>query len=223
MKPFNLSDWSLRHRSLIWYLIIVFSVIGGMSYFKLGREEDPDFTIKTMLVTAQWPGASLEDTISQVTDRLEKKLEELEALDYTRSITSPGRVTIFVNLKDTTRGKDVPVAWLRVRDILADIRGQLPSGVQGPAFNDDFDDVYGNIYGFTADGLTQRQLRDYVEDVRARVLTVPHVGKVNLVGQQDEVIYLEFSTREVAALGLDRQAIIQTLRSQNAIAPSATR
>ncbi len=220
MKPFNLSDWSLHHRSLIWYLIIVFSVIGGMSYFRLGREEDPDFTIKTMLVTAQWPGASLEDTISQVTDRLEKKLEELETLDYTRSITSPGRVTIFVNLKDTTRGKEVPVAWLRVRNILADIRGQLPSGVQGPAFNDDFGDVYGNIYGFTADGLTQRQLRDYVEDVRARVLTVPHVGKVNLVGQQDEVIYLEFSTREVAALGLDRQAIIQTLRSQNAIAPS---
>ena len=220
MKPFNLSDWALRHRSLVWYLIIVSSLVGAMSYLRLGREEDPNFTIKTMLVSAQWPGASLEDTISQVTDRLEKKLEELDTLDYTRSITTPGKTTIFVNLKDTTQGNAVRASWLRVRNILADIKGQLPNGVGGPAFNDDFGDVFGNVYAFTADGLSARQLRDYVEDVRTKVLTVPNVGKVNLVGQQDEAIYLEFSTRKIAALGLDRQSVIKTLQSQNAITPS---
>ena len=220
MTSFNLSDWAVRHRSLMWYCIIVSSLVGAMSYFQLGREEDPNFTIKTMIVSARWPGASLEDTISQVTDRLEKKLEELDALDYTRSITTPGQSTIFVNLKDTTKAKDVPQAWLRVRNILTDIKGQLPEGVTSPAFNDDFGDVSGNVYAFTADGLSARQLRDHVEEVRARVLTVPNVGKVNLVGQQDEAIYLEISTREIAALGLDRQTVIRTLQAQNAIAPS---
>jgi multidrug efflux pump subunit AcrB len=220
MKSFNLSDWALNHRSLVWYFMILFTVAGAMAYRGLGREEDPNFTIKTMVISASWPGASVEDTISQVTERIERKLEELDSLDYTRSVTSPGQTTVFVNLKETTKARDVAPTWVRVRNIISDVRGEMPPGVLGPSFNDDFGDVFGNIYAFTADGLTQRQLRDYVEDVRARVLTVPNVGKVDLVGAQNEVIFLEFSTRQVAALGLDQQAIVSTLQAQNAIAPS---
>jgi multidrug efflux pump subunit AcrB len=217
---FNLSEWALRHRSLVWYFMIVSTIGGMMAYMNLGREEDPSFTIKTMVIQAQWPGASVEDTIGQVTDRIERKLEELEGLDFTRSMTTPGQTTIFVELKATTRGRDVADTWVRVRNLINDIRGQFPQGVAGPYFNDRFGDVYGNIYAFTSDGLSQRQLRDYVETVRAKVLTVPNAGKVDLIGARDEVIFLEFSTREIAALGLDLQEVVETLRIQNAISPS---
>ncbi|WP_285292730.1 efflux RND transporter permease subunit [Aureimonas altamirensis] len=219
-EPFNLSDWSLRHRSMIWYFMIVFLLAGAFSYINLGREEDPNFTIKTMLVQAQWPGASAEETTLQVTDRIEKKLEELDSLDYTRSVTRPGVTTVFVNLRDTTKARDVPRIWQEVRSMIDDIRPNFPEGVQGPFFNDRFGDVYGNIYAFVSDGLTQRQLRDIVEDIRAKVLTVRNVGRVEVLGAQDEAIYLEFSTRQIAALGLDQQQIINTLRAQNAISPS---
>ena len=220
MKSFNLSDWALNHRSLIWYFVIVSTIAGAMAYTSLGREEDPSFTIKTMVVQAQWPGASLADTTAQITDRIEKKLEELPSLDFTRSMTTPGETTIFVNLKDTTRGREVQAAWIQVRNLIGDIHDQFPTGVQGPSFNDRFGDVYGNIYGFTSDGLTWRQLRDYVEAVRAKVLTIPNAGRVDLIGAQDEVIFLEFSTRRMAALGLDQQAVLRSLQSQNAITPS---
>ncbi|SFJ40732.1 Multidrug efflux pump subunit AcrB [Bosea sp. OK403] len=222
MKSFNLSDWALQHRSLIWYFMIVASVMGLFSYFNLGRAEDPDFTIKTMIIQARWPGATVEDTISQVTDRIEKKLEELDSFDYAKSLNMPGQTTIFVNLKDTTKAKDIPAIWVKIRNMIGDIRGQFPDGIVGPLFNDNFGDVYGNVYAFTSDGLSQRQLRDYVEDVRAKVLTVPNVGKVDLIGAQDEVIYLEFSTREIAALGITQQMVVDTLKAQNAITPSGT-
>jgi multidrug efflux pump subunit AcrB len=222
VKSFNLSDWALQHRSLIWYFMIVASVMGLFSYFNLGRAEDPDFTIKTMIIQARWPGATVEDTISQVTDRIEKKLEELDSFDYAKSLNMPGQTTIFVNLKDTTRAKDIPAIWVKIRNMIGDIRGQFPDGIVGPVFNDNFGDVYGNVYAFTSDGLSQRQLRDYVEDVRAKVLTVANVGKVDLVGAQDEVIYLEFSTREIAALGITQQMVVDTLRAQNSISPSGT-
>ncbi len=217
---FNLSDWALEHRSLVWYFMLVSALAGALAYLSLGREEDPSFTIKTMVVVAQWPGATIEDTARQVTDRIERKLEELEALDFTRSQTTAGQTTIFVNLKDTTKARDVPGTWVRVRNMVNDIRAEFPSGVVGPFFNDDFGDVFGNIYAFTSDGLTQRQLRDNVEHVRAGVLTVPNIGKVNLIGAQNEVIFLEFSTREIAALGISQQEVVQTLQAQNAISPS---
>ncbi|MGA0530818.1 efflux RND transporter permease subunit [Hansschlegelia sp. KR7-227] len=219
-NAFNLSDWALRRRSLIWYFMIVSALAGLFSYFNLGRAEDPDFTIKTMIIDATWPGATVEDTINQVTDRIEKKLEEVENFDYAKSLTTPGRTTVYVNLRDTTKKAAVPIAWLRIRNLMNDIKGELPSGVQGPFFNDDFGDVFGNVYAFTADGLTKRQLRDYVEDVRKKVLTVPDAGKVNLIGAQDEVIYLEFSTREIAALGITQKLVVDTLTAQNAITPS---
>ncbi|HEY5795917.1 MAG TPA: efflux RND transporter permease subunit [Bosea sp. (in: a-proteobacteria)] len=217
---FNLSDWALEHRSLVWYFMIVSAIAGVLAYVSLGREEDPSFTIKTMVIAAQWPGATVEDTARQVSDRIEKKLEELDSLDYTRSQTTAGQSVIYVNLKDTVKSRDVPGVWVKVRNMVNDIKRELPQGVVGPVFNDDFGDVFGNVYAFTADGLTQRQLRDDVEDVRAKVLTVPNVGKVNLIGAQEEVIFLEFSTREMAALGVSQQEVVQTLQAQNAITPS---
>ncbi|MGO7427129.1 efflux RND transporter permease subunit, partial [Rhizobium ruizarguesonis] len=169
----------LEHRSLVWYFMIVFILAGAFSYVKLGREEDPNFTIKTMVITAQWPGASAEEVTRQVTDRIEKKLQELESLDYTKSETVAGQTTVFVELLPTTKAKDVAPTWLRIRNMIADIKGDFPTGVVGPFFNDRFGDVFGNIYAFTSDGLTQRQLRDLVEDARSKVLTVPNVGKVD--------------------------------------------
>jgi hypothetical protein len=220
MKSFNLSDWALRHRSLVWYFMIAFMAAGLFAYLQLGRQEDPDFTIKTMVIGTQWPGASPEEMTRQVTDRIEKKLEELESLDYTKSVTVAGQTTVFVYLRDTTKAADVAPTWARVGNMIADIKGDFPQGVIGPAFNDRFGDVFGNIYAFTGDGLTQRQLRDRVEDIRAKVLTVPNVGKVEILGAQDEMIFLEFSTRKIAALGLDNRSIIASLQAQNAVAPS---
>ncbi|WP_284774920.1 efflux RND transporter permease subunit [Agrobacterium sp. lyk4-40-TYG-31] len=220
MKSFNLSDWALDHRSLVWYFMIIFIIAGTFSYINLGREEDPAFTIKTMIINAQWPGASAEEVTKQVTDRIEKKLQELDALDYTRSETRAGQTTIYVELLPTTKAKDVNTNWIRVRNMVNDIKGDLPSGVVGPFFNDTFGDVYGNIYAFTSDGLSQRQLRDLVESAREKLLTVPNAGKIDVVGAQDEVIYLEFSTRKIAAMGIDRQAIIDTLQAQNAVTQS---
>lgn len=220
MKSFNLSDWALEHRSLVWYFMIVFILAGAFSYLNLGREEDPNFTIKTMVITAQWPGASAEEVTRQVTDRIEKKLQELESLDYTKSQTVAGQTTVFVELLPTTKARDVAPTWLRIRNMIADIKGDFPSGVVGPFFNDRFGDVFGNIYAFTSDGLTQRQLRDLVENARSEVLTVPNVGKVDVIGAQDDAIYLEFSTRQIAALGIDQQSVIQTLQAQNAVTQS---
>ena len=219
-KSFNLSDWALSHRSLVWYFMIVFAVAGLISYFNLGRAEDPDFTIKQMIITATWPGATIEEVTNQVTERIEKKLEEIEALDYTKSISTPGQTTIYATLKDTTPAKVVPTTWVRIRNIISDIKSELPEGVQDPYFNDDYGDVFGNIYAFTADGVTQRQLRDYVEDVRSKILTIPSAGKVNLIGAQDEVIYLEFSPRQIAALGITQKMVTDALAGQNAITPS---
>lgn len=220
MKPFNLSDWALEHRSLVWFFMIAFMAAGLMSYLQLGREEDPSFTIKTMVVQAQWPGASADEMARQVTDRIEKKLEELPQLDFTRSMTTAGQTIVFVNLRDTTKARDVVPTWVQVRNLIGDIRSDFPQGVAGPFYNDRFGDVFGNIYAFTSDGLSKRQLRDQVEMVRSRVLTVPNVGRADIIGAQDEVIYLEFSPRKVAALGLDQRSIMASLQAQNAITPS---
>jgi len=217
---FNLSEWALRHRSLVWYFMAIFAVMGVASYLNLGREEDPSFTIKTMLIRTQWPGASVDEMSKQVTERIERKLEELDVLDYTKSMTMPGQTIVFVYLRDATKGRDVPNTWMRVRNMMNDIRADFPSGVTNLTYNDTFGDVFGNIYAFTSDGLTQRQLRDYVEHVRRDVLLIPNVGKVDLLGAQDEVIFAEFSVRQIAALGINEQDILRTLQAQNAVVPS---
>ncbi|WP_130902960.1 efflux RND transporter permease subunit [Pseudomonas sp. Sample_23] len=217
---FNLSEWALKHQSFVWYLMFVGLLMGVFSYFNLGREEDPSFTIKTMVIQTKWPGATQEETLKQVTDRIEKKLEELDSLDYVKSYTRPGESTVYVYLRDTTSAEDIPQIWYQVRKKIDDIRGQFPQGIQGPGFNDEFGDVYGSVYAFTADGLTMRQLRDYVEQARAEIRSVPGLGKIEMVGQQDETIYLNFSTRKLAALGIDQRQVVQSLQSQNTVTPA---
>ncbi|MFY0729479.1 efflux RND transporter permease subunit [Pseudomonas sp. NFX15] len=218
--PFNLSEWALKHQSFVWYLMFVALLMGVFSYFNLGREEDPSFTIKTMVIQSKWPGATQEETLKQVTDRIEKKLEELDSLDYVKSYTRPGESTVYVYLRDTTSSKDIPEIWYQVRKKINDIKYQFPQGIQGPSFNDEFGDVFGSIYAFTADGLTLRQLRDYVEQARMEIRGVPGLGKIEMVGQQDEVLYLNFSTRKLAALGIDERQVVQSLQSQNAVTPA---
>jgi multidrug efflux pump subunit AcrB len=207
MSEFNLSAWALRNRSIIVYLMIVMVIAGALAYFRLGRSEDPSFIIKTMVVQAAWPGASVEDTLKQVTERLERKLQETPKLDFLRSFTSAGRTTIFVNLLGNTTASEVPDIWYHVRKSIGDIRHTLPQGIVGPGFNDDFGDTFGIIYGFTSDGFTHRELRDYVEGIRSKLLNVPDVSKIEILGAQDEKIFVEFSIKELAGLGIDRAAL----------------
>jgi multidrug efflux pump subunit AcrB len=220
MKRFNLSDWALEHRSFVWFLMIISVIAGVLAYVSIGREEDPNFAIKTMVITAAMPGASIEDTRQQVTDRIEEKLEELDTLDYTRSITRPGFSIVYVNLKPSVQGDAVARTWLTVRNMINDIAGDMPNEFAGFGFNDNFGDVYGNIYAFTADGFTPRELRDKVELIKRKVQALDDAGKVEIYGTQDEVVYLEFSTERLAALGLNEQAVQATLQAQNAILPS---
>ena len=195
MKEFNLSEWALNHRSIVAYLMIVAVAAGVFSYFRLGRSEDPTFIIKTMVVQAAWPGATVQDTLQQVTERLERKLQETPRLDFLRSFTSAGVTTIFVNLQGKTTAREVPDIWYHVRKSISDIRHTLPAGTVGPGFNDDFGDTFGTIYGFTADGFTHRELRDYVETVRSKLLSIPDVSKIEILGAQDEKIFVEFSMK----------------------------
>ena len=217
---FNLSEWALKHQSFVWYLMFVSVLAGIFSYMNLGRAEDPSFAIKTMVIQTRWPGATVDETRLQVTDRIEKKLEELDSLDYVQSYTRPGESTVFVFLKDTTNAKAIPQIWYQVRKKIDDIRGDFPQGIQGPGFDDEFGDVYGTIYAFTGDGFTMRQLRDYVEHVRTGIRDVPNRGKVTTIGEQDETFYLNFSTRKLAALGLDQQHVLESLQAQNAVTPA---
>ena len=220
MTGFNLSEWAINHRPFVWFMMIAFVAAGVLSYGQLGREEDPSFTIKTMIVQTQWPGATIDDTLLQVTDRLEKKLQETPYIYYLKSFTKPGISTIYVNLLDTTPKSDVPDIWLQVRKKVADVRGTLPQGIVGPNFNDEFGDVFGIIYAFTANGFSKRELRDYVENARTQILTVKNAAKVQLIGAQDQRIYLEFDTKVLAGLGVNRDDIVQSLREQNAVTPS---
>ena len=217
---FNLSEWALKHQSFVWYLMFVAVVAGIFSYINLGRAEDPSFAIKTMVIQSKWPGATVDETRLQITDRIEKKLEELDSLDYVQSYTRPGESTVFVFLKDTTKADAIPHIWYEVRKKIGDIRGDFPQGIQGPGFDDEFGDVYGTIFAFTGDGFTMRQLRDYVEQVRTGIRDVPNRGKVMTIGEQDETFYLDFSTRKLAALGLDQQHILESLQEQNAVTPA---
>jgi multidrug efflux pump subunit AcrB len=216
----NLSEWAIGRRSLVVYFMIAAVLAGSLSFFRLGRNEDPAFTIRTMVVQAAWPGATLEDTVLQVTERIERKLQEVSDVDYLTSYTRPGITTIFVHLVGDSAADEVPDRWYDVRKKVGDIRHTLPSGVVGPGFNDEFGDVFDIIYGFTADGFTHRELRDYVEDVRSRLLLVPDVSKIEILGAQDEQIFLEFSTQRLAALGLDYPALIAALQAQNVVRPA---
>jgi multidrug efflux pump subunit AcrB len=197
----NLSEWALGKRSLVIFLMIV-AVVAGTGVLRLGRGEDPVFTFRTMIVAAAWPGATVEETLLQVTERIERKLQETNHLDTVRSYTTAGQTTIFVDLKQSTPPSEVPDVWYQVRKKIGDIRQTLPTSVVGPFFNDDFGDTYGIIYAFTADGFTFRELRDYVEAARSRLLQVPDVSKIEVLGPQDEQI-LSSLDRALAGLRLD--------------------
>jgi multidrug efflux pump subunit AcrB len=216
----NLSEWAIQRRSLIVYFMIAAVVAGTLSFIRLGRAEDPVFTIRTMVVFAAWPGATIEDTLLQVTERIERKLQETRHLDRIRSYTTAGVTTMFVELKQSTPPGEVRGIWQQVRNNVGDIRGTLPQGTIGPGFNDDFGDTYGIIYGFTADGFSHRELRNYVEDSRSRLLAVPDVSKIEILGAQDEGIFLEFSTARLAGLGLTYSALLAQLQAQNLVRPA---
>ena len=220
MKGFNLTEWAIRHKALTIYFMLVSMVAGVSAYRHLGRNEDPEFTVKTMVIQTLWPGATQEDTMQQVTDRIEKKLQDTPNLYYLKSYTIAGTSTVFVYLLESTPKKDVPDLWYQVRKKVGDIRQTLPQGVVGPFFNDEFGDTYGIIYGFTADGFSHRELRDYAEEARSRLLRVKDVSKAEFLGTQDERIYVEFSTHRLAELGMDRMELVQALVSQNAVVPS---
>lgn len=226
MKPsspvgaFNLSAWALNHQSLIAFFMLLLMAAGVISYEQLPRNEDPAFTIKTAVVSASWPGASVEDTVNLVTDTLEKKLQETPYLDFVQSETHAGQSVIFVNLRDDTPPSEVAGIWYQVRKKMQDIAPSLPAGVQGPSVDDEFDDTFGTIYGFTAEGFTPRELRDKVDDISRSLMSLPDMGKASLLGVQEENRVLEFSPAQLAGMGLDLQQITDALKAQNAVEPS---
>ena len=217
---FNLSEWALNHRSLVVFFMIIFAVAGGLSYTQLGREEDPAFAVNTMLVFTYWPGATTVDMMQQVTDRLERKLQETPKLDFTKSYTTPGASVVYVNVLDSTPASELPSIWYQVRKKVADIRQTLPPGIQGPYFNDEFGDVYGVIYGLTFDGFTLREVRDFAETARSALLHQQDVDKVIIFGTQDEKFYLTISPKKLAGLGLNLSQVLQAIADQNAVTPS---
>ncbi len=216
MKRLNLSEWSLNHRAFVLYLMIALAVLGALSYSKLGQSEDPPFTFKVMVVRTLWPGASAREMEAQITEKLEKKLQETPHLDFLRSYSKPGESLVFVMLKDSTAPRDVPDAWYQVRKKVADIRHTLPGGVNGPFFNDEFGDVLGNLYALTGDGFSYAQLKEHAERLRLELLRVKDVAKVELIGEQDEKIFVELANTKLATLGIDAQTIAQALAAQNA-------
>jgi multidrug efflux pump len=214
---FNLSKWALDHVALTRYLMIALLVLGVASYFQLGQDEDPPFTFRAMVVRTYWPGATAQQVAEQVTDKIERTLQEVPYADKIRSYSKPGESQIIFQIKDSSRPADVPNVWYSVRKKVGDIRGTLPGGVVGPFFNDDFGDVYGVIYALEADGFNYAELKTFADDVRQRLLRVSDVAKVELFGAQDEKLFVEISQKRLAQLGLDLNQVLVQLGQQNAV------
>ena len=187
----NLSEVSLRNRALVWYFIILVAIAGVFSYVKLGRMEDPTYTVRTMIVTVAWPGATAEQMEEQVTDKIEKKLQDTPHLDYLKSYSRPGQSVIYVNLDDQAPQSSIRDTWHEVRNLTEDVKRELPDGVYGPYYDDRFDDVFGSIYALTGDGYSYEELRQKAEKIRRMMMNVDDVSKVELVGEQSEKIYIE--------------------------------
>jgi multidrug efflux pump len=217
---FNLSRWALEHIPLTRYLIVVLLLGGILGYASLGQDEDPPFTFRAMVVRAHWPGATALQMAEQVTDKLEKKLQETPYIDKIRSYSKPGETVIILELRESTPPKETPAAWYQVRKKIGDIRGTLPPGVIGPFFNDEFGDTFGSIFALSGDGFTYAEVKDYADFVRQQLLQVPSVAKVELYGVQDEKINIEFSHKKFAQLGIPFDAIIGQLNTQNAVEAS---
>jgi multidrug efflux pump len=219
---FNISRWALEHAPLTRYLMVVLMVLGMFAYFQLGQDEDPPFTFRAMVVQVFWPGASAQQVAEQVTDKIERTLQEVPHSDIIRSYTKPGESLTILQLKDSSPPHEVTDVWYQVRKKIGDMRGTLPQGVIGPFFNDEFGDVYGSIYALSADGFSTEELRRYAEDVRSQLLRVPNVAKVELFGVQAEKVFVEVSQKRLAQLGLDFNQVIGQLNAQNAIEGAGT-
>jgi multidrug efflux pump subunit AcrB len=217
MQRFNLSAWAIAHPPLILFAMLLLAAAGLYAYVNLGRAEDPSFTIKVMVVNVAWPGATATEMETQVADRIEKKLQELPHLDRVESYSRPGVSFIRVILKDTTPPAKVKDLWYQVRKKVGDIRGELPAGIVGPNFNDEFGDVYSALYMLTADGQSFAELKARAEAIRQQLLRVPNVNKVDLIGEQPERIYIEFSHAKLATLGVTPQQIFDSVARQNAV------
>ncbi|MBI1424258.1 MAG: MMPL family transporter [Gammaproteobacteria bacterium] len=215
---FNLSEWALRNRGIVLYFMITILVLGAFAYTHLGQSEDPPFTFKVMVVHTEWPGATARDVEQKVTEKIERKLQELEGLETVRSFSRPGESTVFVIIDGAVPAERVPELFYQVRKKVGDIHNQLPAGVRGPNFNDEFGDTFGNIFALYGNDFTPAQLKDYADEIRRRLLRIPDVGKVDLFGTQDEKIWIEASTIKFAKIGIDLPTLINAIRSQNAIA-----
>jgi len=218
----NISGAAIRHPQLTLFFLLVVAIAGAMAYGRLGQREDPDFAFRAMVIRTLWPGATTEQVDAQVTDRIEKKLQEVPYFKWTQSHSKPGESLIVLELLDTAPAREVQAIWYQVRKKVGDIRATLPAEAIGPFFNDEFGDVFGTIYAFTGDGYTLADLRDLVEDVRQELLRLPDVQKVELVGTVDEKIYVELSPQTLANLGIDPQRISEQLQAQNVVVPSGT-
>ena len=218
----NLTELSLRHRALIWYFIIVFAVGGIFAYNALGRMEDPAFTIRQMVISAAWPGASAEEMQEQVTDKLERRFQDTPGLKQIHSETRAGQTTIYVQLRDDVDASEIRPTWRDVRNFGEDVKRDLPAGVYGPFYNDRFDDVYGSVYAITGADYSDEELRSMAEDARRRILAVPSVQKVELIGVQSERVYVEIALERLAQLGIPPTAITDALAAQDAMATSGS-
>jgi multidrug efflux pump len=217
MSGFNLSEWALEHRSLVLYAMVVTAILGVLGFSRLGESEDPPFTFKVMVIQTLWPGASAHQVQREVTDRIERKLQETPNVDFLQSYSKPGESMIFFNIKDSAPADVVPPTWYQVRKRVGDMAGDLPQGVNGPYFNDEFGDVYTNIYALEGDGYSYAELHDYADEVREELLRVPGVAKVDYFGDQTQVIHVEISNRKLATLGITPADIEAVLRAQNAV------
>ncbi len=223
-KPgrFNISAWALDHSDLTRYLLIVLMLLGAAAYFQLGQDEDPPFTFRAMALRVFWPGATAQQVAEQVTDKLEKTLQEVPYSDKIRSYSKPGEALIIFQVKDSSPPKEMAQIWYTVRKKIGDIRSTLPAGVVGPFFNDEFGDVYGSIYALSADGFTYQELKDQADRVRQRLLKIKDVNKVAIFGAQDEKLFVEISQKRLAQLGLDFNQVLAQIGSQNAIESAGT-
>ncbi|MHB1083288.1 MAG: efflux RND transporter permease subunit [Thiobacillus sp.] len=213
----NLSRWAIEHPALVRFFIVLILLVGVRSYFQLGQAEDPPFTFKIMLIQATWPGATAQEVSEQLTERIEKKLQEIPELDFVQSYAKPGETALFVNIKETVRGGDVADVWYQVRKKIGDLESQLPAGVQGPIFNDEFGDTFGSIYAFTGEGFSRADLRRIAEDAQREVRRLPSVGKVELFGIVPEKIYIEVPALKLARLNLTPLQIMQAVEAQNGV------
>ena len=220
MKKFNLADWALRHKSIIYYFIAVLLTFGIFSFTHMGRMEDPDFTMRTMVVGVSWPGASPQQMSDQVTDKLEEKLRDLPGVDYTKSFTDGSKSVIYINLKEDLPSDKIRPAWEEARNMINDEWKSLPSGVQGPSINDRFDDVYGTIYALSGDEFSYEEKRQKAEDLKRQLLSVPNVKKITLIGVQEKSLDVTINKDKLASYQVSTQQLLTALKQQSAMVPA---